>query len=119
LALAAAVVLARLALARPAASASTRVASWYGYAAFVLALPYPVLRTHWALGGTLGLSRPGAACWVMVTTLASGRDTGVKGIAVWVPCLFYGSWLLFAIAEGAATRSYQLRSAALRMSSPT
>jgi hypothetical protein len=55
----------------------------------------------------------------MVTTLASGRDTGVKGIAVWVPCLFYGSWLLFAIAEGAATRSYQLRSAALRMSSPT
>jgi len=119
LALAAAFVLARLALARPAASASTRVASWYGYAAFVLALPYPVLRTHWALGGTLGLSRPGAACWVMVTTLASGRDTGVKGIAVWVPCLFYGSWLLFAIAEGAATRSYQLRSAALRMSSPT
>jgi hypothetical protein len=93
--------------------------SWYGYAAFVLALPYPVLRTHWALGGTLGLSWPGAACWVMVTTLASGRDTGVKGIAVWVPCLFYGGWLLFAIAEGAATRSYQLRSAALRMSSPT
>ncbi len=61
LALAAAVVLARLALARPAAPASTRAATWYGYAAFVLALPYPVLRTCWALGGTLGLSWPGAA----------------------------------------------------------
>ena len=52
LALAAAVLLARLALARPAAPASTRPATWYGYAAFLLALPYPVLRVHWALGGT-------------------------------------------------------------------
>ena len=33
-------------------------ATWYGYAAFVLALPYPVLRMHWALGGTLGLIGP-------------------------------------------------------------
>ncbi len=61
LALAAVVVLARLALARPAAPASTRAATWYAYAAFLLALPYPVLRTHWALGGTLGLESPGAA----------------------------------------------------------
>jgi len=61
LALAAAVVLARLALTRPDASASTRAARWYGYAAFVLALPYPALRTWWALGGTLGLGWPGAA----------------------------------------------------------
>jgi hypothetical protein len=172
LALAAAVVLARLALARPAASASTRAATWYGYAAFGLALPYPVLRTHWALGGTLGLMWPGAAgqgfapwlisipfllaaalslllvsprrwmprrlllaagwsatavvamigpaaCWVLVTTLASGADPGLEGIEIWVPGLFYGSWLLWAIAAGAATRSYQLRSAALQMSSPT
>jgi hypothetical protein len=171
-ALAAAAVLARLALARPAVSASTRAATWYGYAAFVLALPYPVLRMHWALGGRLGLSWPGAAgkgfaplllaipfvlaaalslllvsprrwmprrllltagwtataimamigpaaCWVMVVALASGRDTGPNGIAIWVFCLFYGSWLLFAIAEGAATRSYQIRSADLGMSSPT
>jgi len=35
----------------------------------------------------------------------------INGIAFWVPCLFYGSWFLFAIAVGAATRSYQLRSA--------
>jgi len=31
--------------------------------------------------------------------------------ATWVPCLFYGSWLLWAIAAGGATRSYQLHSA--------
>jgi hypothetical protein len=166
LALAAAIVLAHLALARPAAPASTRAAAWYGYAAFVLALPYPVLRTWWALGGTLGLMWPGAAghgftpwlacipwllaavlslllvptwrslrvprrlllaagwsatavvamigpaaCWSLVTKLAVGGDLGLEGIAAWVPCLFYGSWLLWAIAAGAATRSYQLHSA--------
>jgi hypothetical protein len=61
LALATVVVLARLAVARPAAAASTRPATWYAYAAFLLALPYPVLRVHWALGGTLGLESPGAA----------------------------------------------------------
>jgi hypothetical protein len=174
LALAAAVVLARLALTRPAALASTPAATWYGYAAFVLALPYPVLRTSWALGGTLGLMWPGAAghgwapwlaCipwllaaalslllvptwrwmprrlllaagwfatavvammgpaafWSLVTKLVVAGDLGLRehGIAAWVPGLFYGSWLLWAIAAGAATRSYQLRSAALRMSSPT
>jgi hypothetical protein len=162
LALAAAVVLARLALA--AAPASDRAATWYGYAAFVLALPYPVLRTSWALGGTLGLSWPGAAghgwlpwlacipwllaaalslllvptwrwmprrlllaagwfataivasigpaaCWALVSKLVAGGDLGVSklGIAAWVPSLFYASWLLWAIAALAATRSYQLR----------
>jgi hypothetical protein len=166
LALAAAVGLARLALARQAAPPSTPVATWYGYAAFVLALPYPVLRTSWALGGTLGLDRPGAAgqgwipwlacipwllaaalslflatpprwmprrllltagwlatavvaligptaCWSLITHLAAGGDNGgPRGIAIWVPGLFYGSWLLWAIAAGAATRRYQLRTAA-------
>jgi hypothetical protein len=166
LSLAAAIVLARLAMARSADSASGSAATWYGYAAFALALPYPSLRLHWALGGTLGIASPGAAgkgfaplllaipfvlaavqslllvsprrrkprwllltagwtatvimamigpaaCWAMVTTLVSGRGTGSNSIATWVFCLFYGSWLLFAIAEGAATRSYQLRSATL------
>jgi hypothetical protein len=171
LAFAAAVMLARLALAHPAAPTSAPAATWYGYAAFVLALPYPVLRTSWALGGTLGLDRPGAAgqgwlpwlacipwllaaalslllvptwrwmprrlllaagwfatafvaligpaaCWALVTKLVVGGGPGLRehGIATWVPGLFYGSWLLWAIAAGAATRSYQLRSAALRMS---
>jgi hypothetical protein len=168
LALAAVIVLAHLALARPADPASTRAATlraanWYGYAAFVFAMPYPVLRTHWAFGGTFGLAWPGAggkgfapllfaipfvlaaaqslllasprrwmprrlllaagwtataimamigpaACWVIITMLAGGHVSVPPGMAVWVPCLFYGSWLLFAIAEGAATRSYQLRS---------
>jgi hypothetical protein len=170
MALAAAVVLAHLALTSPAAPASTRPAAWYGYAAFVLALPYPVLRTWWALGGTPGLMWPGAAgrgwapwllaipwllaaalslllvstwrwmprrlllaagwsasaivaligpaaCWALVTALVSGRDAKV-GIATWVFCLFYGSWFLWAIAAGAATRSYQLRSAARPVPAP-
>ena len=30
---------------------------------------------------------------------------------VWVFGLFYGSWLLWAIAAGAATRAYQVRTA--------
>ena len=60
-ALAAVVVLARLTLARPVAAPSTRPPAWLGYAAFALALPYPVLRVHWALGGTLGLASPGGA----------------------------------------------------------
>ena len=170
LALATSVVLARLALASPAASTPPRAATGYGYAAFVLALPYPIFRTVWMLGGTLGLMWPGAAghgfapwlasipwllaaalslllassprwmprrlllaagwsatavvatigpsfCWTLVATVASGRDTGLDGIATWVPGVFYGSWFLWAIAAGAATRSYQLRSAALRTSS--
>ena len=171
-ALAAALVLARLSLARTAALGSARPATWYGYAAFAFALPYPVLRTIWALGGTLGLMWPGAAgqgfepwllsipwvvaaglslflvspphwmprrllllggwcgtavvamigpaaCWARVSAWASGGDTGFVGIEIWVPALFYGSWLLWAIAAAAATRSYQLRSAALQMTTPT
>jgi hypothetical protein len=170
LALGAVVVLARLVLARRAAPASPP-AAWYGYAAFVFALPYPVLRTHWALGGTLGLQWPGAGgegweplliaipfvlaavmslllisprpwlprrlllaagwtgtamvamvgpagCWALVSTLFSGGDSGLNGIDLWVPTLFYGSWFLWAIAAAAATYSYQVRTAATRVPSP-
>jgi hypothetical protein len=165
LAFAAALVLAILALARRSALPSTRVATWYGYAAIALALPYPVLKTWWALGGTFGLRWPGAdgldgsfALWLpavpwllaatlsllLVTTprwlprrpllaagwfasvvvatfgsaacfgfvsglLTDGVDSG--GMATWVFGLVYGSWFLWAIAAGAATRSYQRRSA--------
>jgi hypothetical protein len=162
-ALAAAVVLARRALARPAADAPIHPATWYGYAAFALALPYPVLRTYWAAGGTLGLTSPGAAgqgweplllaipwvlaaalslllvsprswiprrlllaagwsataivamigpaaFWSFVSAIAGGSDTASGGIEFWVFGLFYGSWFLFAIAAGAATRSYQVAS---------
>lgn len=163
-ALAVAVCLARITLARPVTMASTRPAAWYGYAAFVLALPYPVLRIWWALGGTTGLTSPGAAghgitplllsipwllaaalslllvspkrwmprrllliagwsatalvasigpaaIWSLITRLASGDHTGQDDMAIWVFCLFYGSWFFWAIAAGVATRSYQLRSA--------
>jgi len=163
LALAAVIILARLALAHANTTVTTRPASWYGYAAFVLAMPYPVLRTCWAMGSTVGLMHPGAAgsgfaplliaipwilaaalslClvstrpwmprrllltagwsataivamigpaafWSMITKLVEGGDIGLKGMATWVPFLFYTSWFLWAIAAGAATRSYQLRS---------
>jgi len=60
IAFAAAVALARRALKEPAPG-STTPASWYGYAAFVLALPYPLFRIIWALGGTPGITHPGAA----------------------------------------------------------
>lgn len=172
LALAAALVLLRLVLERAAAPGTARPATWYGYAAFLLALPYPILRTDWALGGTLGLQWPGAAgqgwepwlfsipwlvaaglslflvspphwmprrlllvggwsataivamigpsaCWALVTSIASGGDAGLGGIEIWVPALFYGSWLLWAIAAAAATWSYQLRSAGQRTPLPT
>jgi MFS transporter, DHA1 family, inner membrane transport protein len=170
-ALAAVVALARLTLAHPVASTFTRAPAWLGYVAFVLALPYPVLRVHWALGGTLGLTSPGgagvgweplliaipwvlaavlslllaspphwmprrlllaagwsatatvamigpAAFWAFVGALASGGDMATGEIALWVFGLFYGSWFLWAIAGGAATRAYQLRSAPLGMPSP-
>jgi hypothetical protein len=163
LALAAAIVFGRFALALPADAASTRAPTWYGYAGFVLALPYPVLRTWWAFGGSIGLTRLGAAghgfapmllaipwlmaaalslllvstprwmprrlmlaagwsataivgmigsaaCWALLTRPVGG-SAPEAGIAGWVFGLFYVSWLLWAIAAGAATRSYQLRSA--------
>ena len=163
LAMAAVFALARLALARPS-HARPAPARWYGYAAFVLALPYPVLRTCWAMGGTLGLGWAGAAgkgwspcllaipwlmaaalslllvptwswmprrlllfagwtatmivamigpaaVWAFVRTWLKGGGHVHGGIAGWVFGLFYGSWFLWAIAAGAATRSYQLRSA--------
>ncbi len=171
LALGVVVVLVRLTLMRPAAPASTRANPWYGYAAFLLALPYPVLRLHWALGGTLGLLSPGAAgkgweplliaipwvaaaalslflvspprwiprrllllggwsataivamigpaaFWAFLSALAGGGDTGTGDIEIWVFGLFYTSWFLWAIAGGAATRAYQLRSAGPQMPSP-
>jgi hypothetical protein len=171
LALTTLVVVAHLVLARPAAP--SRAVSWYGYAALALALPYPVLKTWWALGGSLGLRWPGGdglggsfalwlpavpwllaaalslllvltprwlprrlllaaswsatvvvamigpvACWSVVSGLIRG-DADFGAMYGWVFGLFYGSWFLWAIAAGAATRSYQVRSAAPRTSSPT
>jgi hypothetical protein len=162
LALAATVMLARLALARPATYSSTATTTWYAYAAFVLALPYPVFRILWALGGTMGIIKQGqagqgyeplliaipwllaavislllisprkwiprqlllvagwtataivamigpSAFWTMITKIGSHNFSGPIGMSMWVPCLFYTSWFLWALAAGAATRSYQLR----------
>jgi hypothetical protein len=54
-----------------------------------------------------------AACWSVVTQLIAGSLSAPEGMKIWVPCLFYCSWFLWAIAAGAATRSYQLRTAGL------
>jgi len=59
-----------------------------------------------------------AACWSLVGGLIGG-DADFGEMHGWVFALVYGSWFLWAIAAGAATRSYQLRSAAPRMPSPT
>jgi hypothetical protein len=152
LALAATVMLARIALARPT-QPSTRAASWYGYAAFLFALPYPVLRICWAFGSMIGITIPGAAgkgfaplifaipwmlaaalslllvstsswkprrflltagwtataivsmigpmaFWLIITKIITG-DLAANcppGMEAWVPCLFYSSWFLWAIA---------------------
>jgi hypothetical protein len=61
LALAASVLLAHLTLFRPPQRSDGRIPNWFGWAAFVLALPYPLLMTWWALGGTLGLTGAGVA----------------------------------------------------------
>jgi hypothetical protein len=78
LAIAALLVLGHLALTRPAAP--SRAVCWYGYAALALALPYPVLKTWWALGGSLGLRWPGA-------------DGLAGSFALWLPAV---PWLLAA-----------------------
>jgi hypothetical protein len=80
LALAAFVALARLAFVRPVADTATRGAAWYGYVALALALPYPVLKTWWALGGSFGLKWPGA-------------DGLAGSFALWLPAV---PWLLAA-----------------------
>jgi hypothetical protein len=164
LALAATIALARITLTRPAKYEIKRPTAWYGYAAFVLALPYPVIRLIWAFGGTLGLMHPGdggtgfspllfalpwalaavlslflaspprwmprrllltagwtatvivasvgpLAVWTLLTQIFSHSINCPPGMSFWVPCLFYGSWFLWAIAGCAATRAYQLSSA--------
>jgi hypothetical protein len=163
-AFAAVILLARLTLARPATPGSPLPPAWFGYVACIAALPYPLLRLHWALGGTIGLTAPGgagagweplliavpwalaavlslllasppgwmprrlllgagwsataivamvgpAAFWSFVVALAGGGDMATGEIELWVFGLFYGSWFLWALAGGAATRAYQLRSA--------
>jgi hypothetical protein len=51
-----------------------------------------------------------AACWSLVTKFISHDQFAKSDMASWVFCLFYGSWLFWAIAAFAATRSYQLKS---------
>jgi DHA1 family inner membrane transport protein len=89
-----------------APAGSTRLATWYGYAAFVFALPYPLLRIIWALGGTPGLSHAGAGGegfkplilaipWVMAAILSlmlvSSRNRMLRRL------LLFAGWTATAI----------------------
>jgi len=74
-----------------------------------------LLAAGWFATAIVALIGP-AACWALVIALFGDRDPGPRGIAIWVFGLFYVSWLLWAIAAGAATRSYQVRSAPPRPS---
>jgi hypothetical protein len=74
-----------------------------------------LLAAGWSATAIVAMIGP-AAVWALISTLASGRALDTDGIEPWVFGLFYGSWLLWAIAAAAATRSYQLRSAAPRTS---
>lgn len=71
--------LARIVLTDNEATKTTFSAGWYGYAAFALALPYPVFRIIWAFGGTPGLLRAGG---------------GGEGLAPLVPAI---PWIMAAI----------------------
>jgi MFS transporter, DHA1 family, inner membrane transport protein len=77
-----------------------------------------LLAAGWSATTIVAMIGP-AALWAFVTAVWSGGDAGNGGIAIWVFGLFYGSWFLWAIASGAATRSYQVRSAAQATHAPT
>ncbi len=103
-----ALVLARPLLTDPTAPQATRPATWFGYLAFALALPYPILRTHWALGGTLGLLWPGAAGEGWIPWLASIPWWVAAGLSLflvspprWMPrrLLVTGGWSATAIVS--------------------
>jgi hypothetical protein len=61
-------------------------ARWYAVAAFALALPYPLLKTFWALGGSAGLLTTGAG-----GHLSDGA--ALHRLALWLPAV---PWLLAA-----------------------
>jgi hypothetical protein len=62
-------------------------ARWLGYLGVLFALPYPVIKTNWALGGTIGLDYPDPA-----------RDGFTSGWLV-VPAALIGIVLSFALVH--------------------
>jgi hypothetical protein len=76
-----------------------------------------LLAAGWSATAIVAMIGP-AAFWAFVSALATGGDMDTGEIDLWVYGLFYGSWFLWAIAGGAATRACQLRRAPLGMPSP-
>jgi hypothetical protein len=81
LAFVSAISLVHLPLTNGDSSQSTSRTNWWAFAAFFLALPYPVFRIIWAMGGTIGISQAGAAGegseplilavpWILAATLS-------------------------------------------------
>jgi hypothetical protein len=73
-----------------------------------------LLAAGWIATAIVAMIGP-AAVWSLVSTIATGAGPE-SDIETWVFGLFYGSWFLWAITAAAATRSYQLRTAAGRLS---
>ncbi len=70
----------------------------------------------WSATAIVAMIGP-AALWSVVSAVASGSELETGEIELWVFGLFYGSWFLWAIAGGAATRAYQFRSAGMAVPS--
>jgi hypothetical protein len=68
-----------------------------------------LLVAGWSATAIVALIGP-TVSWALFSKLLRGEFINIKDMAIWVPCLFYVSWLLWALAIGAATRSFQLRS---------
>ena len=69
-----------------------------------------LLTAGWSATAVVAMIGP-AAFWSLVVGMIGG-DADFGAMAAWVFVLFYGSWFLWALAAGAATRAYQLRTAA-------
>jgi hypothetical protein len=108
LALIAAIFLGRMALALPIDVVRRRPASFYGYVAFILALPYPVFRILWAFGAAPGLYKAGAGGegfsplllaipWVLAAILSLMLITPKK----WKPrrLILFAGWTASAIVS--------------------
>jgi len=72
-----------------------------------------LLVAGWSATAIVAMVGP-AGSWSLINAAINGVDAGLGDIEGWIPYVFYGSWFLWAIAAGAATRSYQLRSEGLQ-----
>ncbi len=75
-----------------------------------------LLLAGWSATGVVATVGTAACCSLVGGLIAGDADFGE--MSGWVFGLVYGSWFLWAVANGAATRAYQSRSAAAPASTP-